>query len=175
MEKQEIINLLEEKHQSLFDWINQQPKEKWTSAPENKWTPGQHVSHLVNSMQKLNTALRYPKFLLKYKFGTSNRAVREYDEVVNRYQTKLAKNQDKAKAFNAHVKAPSLQEQKRLLTTLQIQQKKLQYKTRKWKDKDLDNIILPHPLLGKMPVREMIMFMGYHTEHHLKNLERDFN
>ena len=41
-------------------------------------------------------------------------------------------------------------------------------------EKDLDNYILPHPLLGKLTIREMLFFTIYHVQHHevltLKNL-----
>lgn len=171
MQKEDIVNLLEDKHKDLFNWINNNPKEKWLEGPEEKWTTGQHVAHLLDVMKRVNHALSFPKFMLKYKFGKSNREVRDYDTIVNKYLTKLSQNQDKAKKFNAYINVPTLKERNKMLTTLQIQQKKLQHKTKKWKDKDLDNYILPHPLMGKMPVREIIMFMGYHTEHHLKILK----
>ena len=82
MTKDAIIDLLEDKHMELLRWFNQQDEEKWEIGPEKKWTTGQHVLHLVESLQLLNKALKYPKFLLKYKFGTSNREVRTYDETV---------------------------------------------------------------------------------------------
>ncbi|HRH60621.1 MAG TPA: DinB family protein, partial [Chitinophagaceae bacterium] len=36
---------------------------------------------------------------------------------------------------------------------------------------ELDVYILPHPLLGKLTLREMLYFTIYHAEHHLKNVE----
>jgi len=32
---------------------------------------------------------------------------------------------------------------------------------------DLDRVMLPHPLLGKLTLREMLFFTIYHVEHHL--------
>ncbi|OSY89416.1 hypothetical protein WH52_01925 [Tenacibaculum holothuriorum] len=173
MDKKAIADLLEEKHKNLFDWTNNQPDAINETGPEGKWTTGQHVVHLVDSIKQVNTALSYPKFLLKYKFGVANREVRPYEEIVKRYQEKLSKNQEKAQEFNSNVKTPSQKKYKELLFTLQVQNKKLQHKTKKWNDKDLDNIILPHPLMGKMPVREIIMWTAYHTEHHTKILEEN--
>ncbi len=166
MNKEAIIDLLEEKHQKLFNWLENQPEDSFNKGPKGKWTTGQHIEHLVDSIKQVNHALSFPKFILKYKFGNSNREVRAYDDVVNRYQEKLSKNQDKAREFNIGVKTPDQKKYQQLLNTLQIQNKKLQHKTNKWKDKDLDNLILPHPLMGKMPVREIIMWTAYHTEHH---------
>ncbi len=174
MQKEELINLLEDKHKNLFNWLEHQPEEKWEQGPDGKWTTGQHVLHLVDSMKKLNSALSLPKFLLRYKFGKSNRDVRGYDDVVNKYLDKLSKNQEKAAKFNGYIKIPKLEERQGLLTTLDVEQKKLQRTTKRWKDKHLDTLILPHPLLGRMPIREMIMFMGYHTEHHAMSLKERY-
>lgn len=171
MEQEKIVALLEEKHQELFLWIKNQPEDTFKKGPEGKWTTGQHIVHLVDSIKQVNKALSYPKFLLKYKFGTANRPVRTYSEIVQRYQEKLAKNKERARAFNIAVTTPSLNKHKQLLTTLQIQNKKLQHKTLRWKNTDLDNLILPHPLMGKMPIREIIMWTAYHTEHHTSILK----
>lgn len=170
MKKEDIVNVLEEKHQELFNWLENQPDENWDKGPEGKWTTGQHIEHLVDSIKKVNHAMSFPKFLLKYKFGTSNRDVRSYNEVAKRYQEKLSVNQDRARVFNQNVTTPPLHKKKQLLATLQIQNKKLQHKTKKWKDKNLDNLILPHPLMGKMPIREIVMWTAHHTEHHAKTL-----
>ncbi len=35
-----------------------------------------------------------------------------------------------------------------------------------WSDKNLDKVLLPHPLLGKMMVRELLHFTYFHTDHH---------
>ncbi len=42
----------------------------------------------------------------------------------------------------------------------------------KWSDKNLDQVLLPHPLLGKIMVRELLFFTHFHTEHHRKGLEK---
>ena len=36
---------------------------------------------------------------------------------------------------------------------------------------DLDKYVLPHPLLGKVTLREMLYFTIHHNEHHLELLK----
>ena len=72
------------------------------------------------------------------------------------------------------MKVPNLKEKEYILTRLQVENKKLQYKTKKMSDKNLDTLILPHPLMGKMPVREIIMWTAYHIEHHTKTLQEKY-
>ena len=59
MDKLAIADLIEEKYQVLFDWLNQQPAENWETGPEGKWTTSKHILHLVNSLQLLNNTLSY--------------------------------------------------------------------------------------------------------------------
>lgn len=171
MDKVEIAELLELKHQEIFDWLKNQPEENWEKGPNGKWTTGQHILHLINSIQLLNKALSYPKFILKYKFGVCNRPARDYKTIAKKYNEKLEKNQDRAKLFNQKLKKPTSKQRKSLLTLYQIQQKKLQYKTKKISDKNLDTLVIPHPLMGKMTIREIIMWTAYHTQHHTETLK----
>jgi len=174
MKKDEIIDVLENEHQKLFDWLEKQPDEAWVKSPEGKWTTGQHILHLVNAIKKVNHAMSFPKFILKSKFGVSNRALRSYKAVVKRYQEKLIQNEERAKTYNTGMKIPSLKDKKQLLYTLTVQNKKLQYKTNKWKDTHLDTLLLPHPLLGKMPIREVLMWIAHHTAHHTETLIKNY-
>lgn len=174
MNKTEIIESLELKHKELFTWLENYPDQKWVLGPKDKWTTGQHILHLVISIRMLNKALSMPKFLLKYKFGKSNRPSRSYKEVAKRYEDRLAENHVRARTFNQDLKTPTLKDKQQLKSTLQILNKKLQYKTNKFKDKNLDLLLLPHPLMGKMTLREVIMWTAYHTEHHLEILKKNY-
>ena len=65
MQKQQIADLLEEKHGVLLNWLKNQEIEKWQSGPAGKWTTGQQALHLLQSIKPLNDALSLPKFILK--------------------------------------------------------------------------------------------------------------
>ena len=174
MTREEIAELLETRCTELFELLNTQPDTLWTDGPEGKWTTGQHVLHLIQSLKPLNRALSMPKFILRYKFGKSNREVRDYKMVVSRYHDRLEQNRGVTFGPSRNMKIPALEDKNYMIDQLQIENKKVQYMTRKWQDKDLDNLILPHPLMGRMPVREMLMWSAYHVEHHYKTLLADY-
>lgn len=90
------------------------------------------------------------------------------------YQNKLSENQERAKKFNQELKVPTLNERDNLLKKLQIQQKKLQHKVKKYTDKNLDTLLIPHPLMGRMTLREIIMWTAHHTEHHTEISEKNY-
>jgi DinB superfamily len=174
MHKEDIAILLEEKHQNLFNWLEHHNIERWETGPEGKWSTGQQTLHLLQSIKPLNTALSLPKFILKFKFGKANRAVRDFDAVKNRYLERLKEAIGITFKGSQNMNVPSIKEKQYLLNRLQVESKKLQHKTKKWNDNDLDNIVLPHPLMGKMPVRELLMWTAYHVEHHTNTLKEHY-
>jgi hypothetical protein len=174
MDKESIADLLEEKNQALLNYLEHQDLEKWLEGPEGKWTTGQQALHLLQSIKPLNDALSMPKFLLRYKFGKANRDVRDYESITKRYQERLKDAQGKTFKGSQNMKVPTIKDKNYLLCRLQVENKKLQYKTKKISDKNLDTLILPHPLMGKMPVREIIMWTAHHIEHHTKALQENY-
>lgn len=175
MDKKAIADLLEEKHQSLFNWLENHNVEKWKKGTEGKWTTGQHSLHLLQSIKMLNKGLSVPKFILKYKFGKANRDIRDYNTVINRYQERL-KNVDTNAVFSPsrNIKTPELNEKPSIINKLKNENKRLQSKLNKISDKHLDTVILPHPLMGKMPLREIIMWTAHHVEHHTNTLKNKY-
>lgn len=174
MHKDDIANLIDTKHCELISWLENQPDNSWTQGPEGKWTTGQHVLHLLQSIVPLNNALSMPKFLLRLKFGKANRPVRAYKAIVKRYQERLLEAKGKTYKASKNMKVPKLADKQYLLNRLQTEEKKLQYKTRRISDKNLDTVVLPHSLMGKMPVRELIIWTAYHVEHHTAILKAKY-
>ncbi len=174
MDKQIIAKTLEDKHKDLIDWLENSKDELWIKGPEDRWTMGQHIQHLVDTLKMINKALLIPKFLIKYRYGTANRPTRSYDEVSERYLTKLKAGQERAREFNKDLRTPTLIEKHKLIKELKYEDYRLIKKLLKLSDKELDNLLLPHPLMGRMIFRELIMWTAYHTEHHFKILRRDY-
>jgi len=130
--------------------------------------------HLIQSETALNKALGMPKFLLKYKFGTNNRANRNYDEVVIKYQDKLAANPGVTANISKKIPPITLANKRTFISKLDTKKVTLLKKFQKWNDTDLDTYLLPHPLLGRMTIREIMMWNAYHTEHHYNILKANY-
>ena len=174
MQKQEIVKLLDKKHQQLFDWLAMQQLEKWELGPKEKWTTGEHIVHLIQSMKPLNYALRYPKFLLKWRFGVNNRTSRNYDDVCKRYKEKLIEAEGLVSPFSKNMQTPKVAEKQTIIEKLAKENEILKNRFLKWNDEKLDELLLPHPLMGKMTVREIVMWTAFHTQCHLETLEKKY-
>ena len=171
MDKKEIINLIEEKHSSLIDWLEKYGKNYWEYSPAGKWTTGQQIIHLTQSLKPLNKALLIPKIALKFKFGKANREPRPYDKVVERYHQRLKESEGVVSPFSNEMPNPTSAEMDDYILKFKKQVEKLTRTIiKKWSEKDLDTYILPHPLMGKMPIRELLMWTAYHAEHHMVSI-----
>lgn len=138
------------------------------SAPPGKWTPGMQVAHLAMSTRPVTLAMRQPRTLLRVVMGRPRRESQDYDWVVAAYREALARGGKAPKGYvprevpserrNAAVDG-FLREKTRLLAALD-----------RWRDASLDTVQLPHPLIGKLTLREMLCFTLYHTRHHAANI-----
>lgn len=172
--KKEIISSFKNASNALHRYIKEKPPENFAVEYNGKWSEGQHLDHMIRSVKPLNLAYRLPSFTLRIMFGKPNRPVRNYDEVIERYQAKLAKGGVATGAFVPPVIKSGSKE--KLLNSFALQNKNLCTVISKYKEDKLDKYLLPHPLLGKITLREMMFFTIYHNEHHLRILkEREPN
>lgn len=167
--KEEIITALNEQVTAFTDYINTCTRDRFEAQPRSKWSSGQNLDHLIRAIKPLQAAYSLPKFFLRLFFGKSNRPSRPYDELVAKYKAKLAAG---GKASGRYIPPIVLFEQKmNLIRKYTMQKEKLIEKIKRQKEGDLDAFILPHPLLGKVTMREMLFFTIYHNEHHLELLK----
>lgn len=167
-DKPQLISALNEKVDAFNNYITSLTREQFEITPNGKWSAGQNLDHLIRSIKPLQLAYGLPKFALMILFGKTNRPSRTYDELVTKYKTKLAAG---GKASGPFIPPTiSYQHKDELLRKYITQKQKLISKIEKQSEPDLDKYILPHPLLGKVTLREMLYFTIHHNEHHLNLL-----
>ena len=171
MNKQEIINALKSRHQVFADYILQLPEDEFLQQLPGKWSAGQQLDHIFRAVRPVTLAFGLPFFMLKLFFGKSNRPGRSYDELVTKYKDKLAAG---GVASGRFIPAPiKLSDRLNLAKSLNTKVGKLCNEVEKYTEEQLDILILPHPLLGKLTMREMLYFTMYHVDHHLALTRRN--
>ncbi len=136
----------------------------YASPQGEKWSAAQHLDHLIRATRPICQAFSLPGFVLRICFGKANRVSRSYDDMVARYTAKLSNGGRAGGRFVPPVKGlPARDAQVSAFLHLG---KKLQQKAARCSEEKLDSYILPHPLLGKITLREMLFFTIYHTRHH---------
>lgn len=165
MTKDELAIELSRSVAAFNRYVDELPVDVFEWEPGGKWSAGQNLSHLVRSLQAIQLGFSVPLFLLKLIYGKSNRPSRSYEELHNKYKSNLAaggratgrfvpgkvSTASKASLLNSHLKLIA----------------RLQGRVTKLTEHEMEHYLLPHPLLGKLTMKEMLMFQVMHVYHHL--------
>jgi DinB superfamily len=164
MKKENLSKSLTGTHTQFCAYLASLTEHEFLFHKENKWSAGQQLEHIFLAVQPVRLAFSLPLWLLRLVWGKANRKSRTYDELVARYQLKL---QQGGRASGRFVPKPVMLIQRdRLLRKVKKEVDILVRKANKKSESDLDAYVLPHPLLGKLTLREMLYFTNYHVEHH---------
>lgn len=170
--KEELQRALRESLGAAAAWIEARPETDFMRGPEGRWTQGQHLDHLVRSIQPINLGLSMPKFVIGLVFGTSKRPSLRYAELAAKYEGVLDNG---GKAGGRFV--PTAVAQARKLPLLALHRRateKLIGLLNRFSEADLDHYVAPHPLLGKLTLRELLFFTVHHHDHHVQTLKSDY-
>ena len=172
MEREAITSALLENHTAFLRVIHSVPADRWTLSSNGKWNPAQQLDHILRSVGPVNMAMGLPKWILRLAFGKPNRVARTYEALVQRYQEKLAAGGRASGRFVPPATPRRSVEQ--MSVELRNLIEALDRRINKWTEQELDSTLLPHPLLGKLTLREMLYFTIYHVQHHQRLVERDY-
>lgn len=137
----------------------------------DSWPQAGKLDHLIRAVQPLVQALRLPKFSIRMMFGNAQEKSKSYTEIREIYLAKLAGGAKAAGRFVPKLpdEGNAQEQQQILLKRWDAVSQDLIDAIQGWAEKDLDVCRLPHPILGKITVREMLLFTLYHNYHHLKS------
>ena len=165
-----ITNELTENHLNFSNSINDLSVDDYDFSYQEKWNAGQHLDHIIKSVSVLTKAFAVPKFILKSKFGVANRASRAPEALVEKYLDKLKTAKPTPSRFQP--KVIDFSQKGKAIKKLQKQVDKLCKRALKFSKEELDVYILPHPLLGKLTLRELLHFTSYHVKHHKELIDK---
>ena len=167
LSKKEIIQQVETVSKELTVFCSGINESLFFRQPADKWSIAQNVKHLITATDTSRLAFLLPKFAVRLYTGKPNRPSRTYDELIAKYKLKLEQGGRASGRFIP--KLISQQEGKeKMISTFSAAMLRLNSDIeKKWKEPQLDQYIAPHPLLGKITLRELCYFTIYHTKHHL--------
>ncbi|MFT3827788.1 MAG: DinB family protein [Chitinophagaceae bacterium] len=169
--KAQILSESEKAFRELTNYCHDLPADKLFFQPEDKWSIAQHIQHLIIATRTATAAYALPKFIVRWIAGKPNRPSRSMDDLVNKYKLKLATG---AKASGRYIPAPvrsSIGKEKLMENWQKATATYLSAIHKNWKEEQFDQYIAPHPLLGKITLRELCYFTAYHTGHHLASIK----
>lgn len=157
----------------VADYFQAIPKEQFFSAPENIWTPADNLVHLIKSVSPIVLAMSLPKAALRLRFGKAKHKSQPFETVRSNYNEFVdAGTAISTPDYEPQIKETTAAERDKIFAKWNSKNQQLLAKLENWSEADLDFYQLPHPLLGNLTVREMLLFTLHHNIHHINDVER---
>ena len=170
MNRTEITTILQQNHTLFVDFIASLEEAALQKTIPGKWNAAEQLEHVYLCLRPIVLAFRLPKFMPKLLFGKANRESKSYEALVQAYQNKLQQG-GKAPAVYLPKTPATLRATQKRIEQVKPLVKTLIHQIDKYSESELEQMILPHPLLGKLTLREMGYFAAYHVAHHHKQAE----
>ncbi|GAB2560128.1 DinB family protein [Spirosoma aerophilum] len=166
-----ILDQLRRDCREFTEWSDTRSNEQFMTQVNGKWSVAEVMQHLFLSARPVARLLAGPHDVLK-QWGRSETRPRGYDEVASAYK----------RVLGTGVKAPASMSPRP--EDIQIGRSEMAKRFENvyddlinagasWSSEELDTYCIPHPVLGKLSVREMLYFTSIHTQHHLRLLQME--
>ncbi len=162
MKKEELKDHLINHHNNFTNLIGSLSDILANNAMPGKWTPLQQLSHIEKSVSPVKLAFAMPKFVLSAMFGKADGQSISYEQLQLNYKAKL----DAGGKSTTRFLPDTTCDRHKLLAILNNHVQVLCQKMERFSENELDTYRLPHPLLGKITLREMLYFTIHHVQHH---------
>jgi hypothetical protein len=172
--KPEILRELRALHERSTRYWDAFSTSDFLAPIGDAWSPADNVRHLGKSVRAVVRGLRMPKPFLFLLFGPSRRTSRGYGALRDVYRGILAGGGKAGRFAPVPEDAPAdpAAWRRELMARREAAAKALESAIEPWSEKALDRYRMPHPLLGKLTVREMLFFTLYHNLHHVWTVAR---
>jgi uncharacterized damage-inducible protein DinB len=167
--KDQLIATLREANQRVIRWFTEIPAERFFTRHGEGWSASDNVDHLVKAHKPIAKALKLPTFTLRAMFGKPDKVSMSYEELCEIYRDEIAKGAQAAGRYLPNQENPDVNAETKkrdLLDQFWKASTELVSIVEKWQDKELDEYLLPHPILGKLTIREIVFFTIYHNLRH---------
>lgn len=168
MEKQAILNRLQEEVDALIQTVENVSEEDFFQQPNpEKWSVGQNILHLTKSSKPLVSLFGNPESMNQW--AKSNRKSQSYEGVKVLYDNAL-KSASPLLVGYRHLDTEGSKTE--MLDVYKSVSDKLLERAALMSEADLDSYQIPHPLIGLLTAREFLHFTAYHTRHHHTIVEK---
>lgn len=168
MKQAQINILLKENYQHFIVLLKSFTEKELNFSLPGKWSAAQQAEHILKSVRPVTIAFTLPVFIPRLIFGKTNRPSRSFDTLKLRYDDKLTLG---GRASSPFVPAANPVNLGKALSRIEKNIDKLTGSVERKSEEELDLLILPHPLLGKLTLREMLYFTIFHVVHHEETIK----
>ena len=173
--KSELLTALQDSNRRAENWFLSIPSNDFFTRQGEAWSPSDNVDHLIKAVKPISKVLKLPRITLRAMFGKPEKPSMTYDKLCKIYRDEIAKGAKASGRYLPNQENPAddtESKKKALLEQWAKANAELLSVVEQWDEGELDQYLLPHPLVGKLTIREMIFFTIYHNLRHA-SLEGD--
>lgn len=172
MTPSEITQALSLHYGNFETYIRTLSETDYSFAPDGKWNAGQVLEHLVLCVKPLVQVYGMPAAHVEATFGREARPNRGYLEIHDAYYEQLGKGGKAPNRFEPP--ASPFADRDAHLAALRDLVVQLNGIIERMPESDLESLLIPHPLLGKLTLKEMLYNAIHHVQHHHAQVEHYF-
>lgn len=171
--RREIAEALEATHEVAVAHWSTYTTPEFFAPMGGHWSAAEHVRHLTRAMRPIVTALGMPRMALRVAFGAAVRRSRTVGALQAAYHAALDAGGTAGRYAPPPDRAsPGTVRRDEIMDTHSETLRSLTRAMERWSEAQIDASLLPHPLLGRLTMREMMLFTLIHNQHHVDVAER---
>lgn len=168
--KEEILAALDKTHEQVGRFYAALPVDVFFARPEKGWSPAENVKHLTLATWAVALGMIFPRFMYRLLFGRPRVPSRRLKDVQGKYLGALRAG-GKAGIYTppkeGAPESAAEERRARLMRRFDSAADSLRRRVdHSWTEKDLEELRLPHPIMGRITAREMLLFTILHCLHH---------
>ena len=166
-----LIEGLAAAERAVGEFFGSLSADEFVRRESSAWTPAEHLEHLNTAVKAVAAGFEMPRWLLRLRFGLPRRSSRTYEQLRDDYRALLEQGAGATGRFvpgrGGAGDDDAIVQRTRSLSRWYRANERLRSALERWKERDLDRVQLPHPILGRITAREMVLFTIYHNHHHI--------
>lgn len=163
-----IQNQLQAECRVFIAWVDGLSAEQFSEQVAGKWSVAEVLQHLYLSARPIVRLMTGHREVLS-QWGLVETPSRSYNDIAVAYQIILETGAKAPAALSPRPEDVQV-EKSELVARFAGVYDALTAVLESWSGSELDNYYIPHPVLGKLTIREMLYFTSIHTRHHLRLL-----
>lgn len=171
-----LIAALDEVADAVSAAVEAMAPAQFTEGNAEAWSAADYLKHLILSVKPTAKAFEIPSDRLVKMFGVPEHTPRDYATIAALYTTRLAEGvraEDAPSVMPTGYRMPDevTDEKGYLLATWRESNQRLVKAVDALDEIDLDRHQLPHPAIGMVTFREMLLFTIHHNTMHSRDIQ----
>jgi nitrate/nitrite-specific signal transduction histidine kinase len=172
--KSEIVAALDQQNLEFQSFLESIPSEKFFGGSSESWSVGHHVQHITSAVSRVTQGLANPGLLPKREPATVSRDFvtlkQTYLDTLQNTPVETLRQLGSRVTLKEHDNLEVYKTQ--MISSFAAAINNFNTALEGFDEENLENLGMPHPLLGIISSREMVFFIVFHNTHHQTGIQK---